>query len=233
MFDVDGTLTPSRGAIDPDFASWFIDFCDTHNVYLVTGSDKPKTLEQIGQNIYTKCRRVYQCSGNEVYEGTSLLRTSTIELPDTVYDIFDYWLNASQFPHRSGRHVEERPGLVNFSIVGRGCGRRAREAYVNWDKSVKERETIAKTLTNSLGKDFNFQVAGETGIDITRKGFGKEQVLTDFEESDTIVFIGDKCDVGGNDHDIAQAINAMPNGKYYNVSNWMQTWEILKTSELA
>lgn len=233
LFDVDGTLTPSRSVIDPDFASWFLSFCESREVYLVTGSDKPKTLEQVGQSIYNKCRRVYQCNGNEVYEGNSLMRTSVIELPEQIHEMFDYWLKASQFPHRSGRHVEERPGLVNFSIVGRGCGRRAREAYVSWDNSVDERRTIAATLSNAFGDKYNFQVAGETGIDITLKGRGKEQVLTDFEKSDSILFIGDKCDEGGNDHDIAQAVNAMPQGKYHNVSNWMQTWEILKTSESA
>ena len=26
LFDVDGTLTPSRGRIDPDFEQWFLKF---------------------------------------------------------------------------------------------------------------------------------------------------------------------------------------------------------------
>ena len=44
IFDVDGTLTPSRGTIDPQFKKEFLAFARTHNVYLVTGSDRPKTL---------------------------------------------------------------------------------------------------------------------------------------------------------------------------------------------
>ena len=47
IFDVDGTLTPSRGKIDNDFKKFFVEFCMNNNVYLVTGSDKPKTVEQI------------------------------------------------------------------------------------------------------------------------------------------------------------------------------------------
>ena len=45
IFDVDGTLTPSRGTIDPNFAKEFLQFANTHRVFLVTGSDKPKTVE--------------------------------------------------------------------------------------------------------------------------------------------------------------------------------------------
>ena len=50
IFDVDGTLTPSRGTIDAGFKEFFMDFCNKNNVYLVTGSDRPKTIEQIGED---------------------------------------------------------------------------------------------------------------------------------------------------------------------------------------
>lgn len=59
IFDVDGTLTPSRGLIDGDFAVFFSTFCAENDVYLVTGSDRDKTIEQIGEEIYSLCKRVY------------------------------------------------------------------------------------------------------------------------------------------------------------------------------
>ena len=51
IFDVDGTLTPSRKKINPQFALWFLYFSQNNTVSLVTGSDNPKTLEQIGPEI--------------------------------------------------------------------------------------------------------------------------------------------------------------------------------------
>ena len=48
IFDVDGTLTPSRGKISSDFEKFFLDFTQKHNVYLVTGSDYEKTDMTIG-----------------------------------------------------------------------------------------------------------------------------------------------------------------------------------------
>ena len=59
IFDVDGTLTPSRQEIDGDFAVFFGNFCAEHDVYLVTGSDKEKTIEQIGEEIYIALLNVF------------------------------------------------------------------------------------------------------------------------------------------------------------------------------
>ena len=61
IFDVDGTLTPSRQEIDMDFAVFFTDFCAEKDVYLVTGSDREKTIEQVGEEIYSPAQRVYNC----------------------------------------------------------------------------------------------------------------------------------------------------------------------------
>ena len=42
IFDIDGTLTPSRNPIDKEFKKQFINFCKYNKVWLVTGSDKDK-----------------------------------------------------------------------------------------------------------------------------------------------------------------------------------------------
>ena len=40
---------------------------------------------------------------------------------------------------RSGKHIEERPGLVNFSVVGRNATFGERKLYIEYDKNlVKE-----------------------------------------------------------------------------------------------
>ena len=55
IFDVDGTLTPSRQVIDPSFEAFMIKFCCKHDVYLVTGSDRQKTVDQLGLDICYSC----------------------------------------------------------------------------------------------------------------------------------------------------------------------------------
>ena len=56
IFDVDGTLTPSRQKIDPEFSTFMLNFACEHDVYLVTGSDRDKTLEQVGEELYNKSK---------------------------------------------------------------------------------------------------------------------------------------------------------------------------------
>ena len=83
LFDVDGTLTPSRGVIDSNFAKWFLNLCKRKNVVLVTGSDRPKTLEQLGEDIYNSCKKVYNCSGNDVYIAQEQIQYNGRILQDT------------------------------------------------------------------------------------------------------------------------------------------------------
>ena len=68
IFDVDGTLTPSRKKMEHEFWAPFLIFCREHDVYLVTGSDREKTVEQVGLDIFYTSKRVYNCSGSDAYE---------------------------------------------------------------------------------------------------------------------------------------------------------------------
>ena len=58
LFDVDGTLTPSRQKIDKEFSKFFSNFCKKNEVFLVTGSDRDKTIQQLGKTLYNKTKRV-------------------------------------------------------------------------------------------------------------------------------------------------------------------------------
>lgn len=225
IFDVDGTLTPSRGVIDPTFKKWFLDFCSKNNVYLVTGSDKPKTLEQIGSEIYNKCKKVYQCSGNDVWQQDKNVRTSSWTMPAALHQVLSGWLQSSKFPLRTGIHIEERPGMANFSIVGRGATQEQRAEYVEYDILNRERESIAFIINNEFS-NITATVGGETGIDIAPTGADKSQIITDFSKSDKLYFFGDRMDDAGNDKPLADAILTR-GGKNYKVKDWKHTWHTL------
>jgi phosphomannomutase len=102
--------------------------------------------------------------------------------------------------------------------------------YSDYDKQVKERSRIAQGF-NKRFPQYQASVAGEIGIDITVKGCNKSQILKDFDEAglyfEDIIFFGDKCDAGGNDYEIAEAV-AFGGGRVYNVKDWKDTWVKLK-----
>ena len=148
IFDVDGTLTPSRKKIVHEFWAPFLIFCRKHDVYLVTGSDRAKTLEQLGLDICYTAKRVYNCSGSDAYERNVNVYRDKWELPKKVERFLEDELAYSCFPIRTGVHIERRPGNVNFSILGRGgdLDFKQREEYVKWDTERLEREDILDRL---------------------------------------------------------------------------------------
>jgi phosphomannomutase len=228
IFDVDGTLTPSRGHIDNEFAIWFGNFCETHNVYLVTGSDKSKTIEQIGEYIYSKCKRVYNCNGNDIWEDNLNVRTNKWTLPEAAHDWLSEQLTSSKFRLRTGLHFEHRAGMVNFSIVGRNANKEQRAEYVVHDKLSNERNIISNNF-NLLFPTLQATVGGETGIDITPRGADKSQVLADFDPQQQIHFFGDAMHPQGNDYPLSKLIIDNNRGMCYNVIHWRDTWTHLKT----
>ena len=229
IFDVDGTLTPSRQQIDFDFLNFLLDFANRNDVYLVTGSDRPKTIEQIGKNLYFTCKRVYNCSGSDVYEKDILIYRDEWSLPSDAEEFLIDELNHSKFPIRTGNHIETRPGGVNFSVLGRGSEViiEERQEYVKWDINTGERRGIAERFKKKF-PEIGCQVGGQTGLDISPLGCDKSQILRDFEPQDTIYFYGDKLKEGENDYPLGHAIEERGLGMVFEVTDYHHTWNLLK-----
>ena len=221
IFDVDGTLTPSRQRIDTDFAVYFSTFCVDNYVCLVTGSDREKTIEQVGEEIYSLSKRVYNCSGSDVWEGENNVYTSTWTLPHEAEKWLRQECRISEFPLRTGLHIEKRPGMVNFSIVGRHATLGERKLYVKHDSKTNERARIAKEFKKRF-PDIQAVVGGETGIDIFPVGKDKAQIIDDFDKNDKLYFFGDRMDKDGNDYSLAQKVHYAKS-----VSGWKETKETL------
>ena len=229
IFDVDGTLTPSRKKITPEFFDEFFQFTEENDVYLVTGSDRDKTLEQITPEIYNNCKRVYNCSGSDVYEGDKNVYRDDWELPEKVERFLQDELDFSQFPIRNGNHIERRPGGVNFSILGRDKDPMlGREEYVKWNKIHSERRFIALRIMDMF-PDLSVVLGGQTGIDIGPLGADKSQILRDFTADDEIHFFGDRMESGGNDHSLGEAVKKM-GGFTYNVDSYKDTRDVIISS---
>lgn len=225
IFDVDGTLTPSRQKIDPDFLIFFNSFALANEVYLVTGSDRDKTIEQITHLLYCNCKRVYNCAGNDVYEGDLSVYRNDWTLPTDAAQHLLEELETSRFPVRTGTHIEERPGCINFSILGRGANQTERLVYSDWDSIKEERKGIAERFNDKFPELYAL-VGGVTGVDISTKGSDKGQIIRDFPDGD-IVFFGDRMEEGGNDRPLADAIRDNKLGMVVTVTDWKDTWNKL------
>ena len=97
IFDIDGTLTPSRNPIDKKFKNDFLNFCKYNKVWLITGSDKDKSIEQIGEDTWLAVDRAYQCSGNQVWSKGELIRQSNWECPDYLVSLLESFLERNSY----------------------------------------------------------------------------------------------------------------------------------------
>lgn len=230
IFDVDGTLTLSRTLMDPEFKEFFLKFITDNDCYIVTGSDYSKTLEQLGEDVMHNVKRSYNCSGNSIWENGLEVERNNWVLGNEERDFLSQELFRSKFDIRTGTHIEDRPGMVNFSVLGRGATTEQRVVYETYDKETHERKTIAalfnqKFYTNGVSA----QVAGATGLDIAPVGKDKRQVIDDFDDVN-VLFFGDMMQPGGNDEPLATAIQKRNNpqdGSIW-VKDWEHTFSILK-----
>ena len=225
IFDVDGTLTESRQQIDLSFEVYMIKFCCKYDVYLVTGSDRAKTVEQVGLDIYNRSKRVYNCSGADVYEKDHNVYKSDWKPSRKLINFLSDELDFSTFPHKTGNHIEHRPGGINFSILGRGQdSMKNRKEYVKWDINTTERILMSDRIKSEF-PDLNIQIGGQTGLDISDSY--KSQILRDFNSEDELVFFGDMMKEGQNDYPLAVAVDKR-GGTNYTVGRWQDTYKKLK-----
>ena len=222
IFDMDGTLTDARRPIDIDFHEFMLDFICKHHCVIVTGSDRPKTLEQLGLTLTNTFHRTYHCSGNHAFIGAREEYRNTWKMSREHHKFLVEKINTSNAPEKTGNHIEQRVGNVNFSIVGRNASWDQRKRFAEWDKIHQER-TLAAITFNETFDDVVAQVGGETSIDIFPQGHDKSQILKQYRDSRTI-FFGDKCMPDGNDYSISQECTHA----HQIDDGYRQTWNILR-----
>ena len=237
IFDVDGTLTPSRLPMTKEFQKFFLKWIQNNKFYLVTGSDLPKLQEQMC--FYDiDAERIFTCCGNQMWKpdpsivnvSAELIYDNKFEVSKKLKKLLGTILSNSSYPHRYGNHIEDRGSMVNFSIVGRDCTQEQREEYYRWDKEKGERKIIAQAIKEKF-PDLDAVIGGQISIDIYPKGNDKSQVLKHIEKRHSeskIIFIGDGIENGGNDYPLAELMNNLEGCDWYHTKGWEHTKEILE-----
>lgn len=227
LFDVDGTLTPSREEIDYDFRVFLVTFMQENKVSFVTGSDIKKTEEQLGRYLTRLSRFNFNCSGNSITQNDTVVYESDWKPSDELQQFLIKLLTTSNFAIKTGTHIERRPGSINFSIVGRNASKQERQRYVQYDNEHNERQSIQRLIESNF-PDVSAVVGGETGVDIFEKNKDKRQVLQYIPEKENVIFFGDMMQQGGNDRSLLDEIRETKRGISYNVVDWKHTFDILR-----
>ena len=242
LFDVDGTLTPAKSRMDKTFAKEFQEWQEDKLVYIVSGGSFPRIIEQLGSDIVENVQGVFACMGNVYYkrrkeerEWTLVYENKFKVLSRKVFfkDLTDI-INRSSYHTKTGRHYEERTGMVNLSVVGRNADQEQRSAYEEYDAGLKEREKIVIKLSSRY-PELDFVVGGAVSIDIFNRGNDKSQVVTrvlkDELENRRVKFFGDRTYFPGNDYSLAEILRNHPNGEVIAVETWEDTQRWIKEQQ--
>tara|TARA_Y100000593_G_C4219564_1_gene291073 strand:- start:83 stop:883 length:801 start_codon:yes stop_codon:yes gene_type:complete len=234
IFDVDGTLTPSRQKMTEEFKDFFKEWALRNTFYLVTGSDLPKLQEQMdGMEIHSS--GIFTCCGNEFWQVDPAVHpkyadniySNKFKPADNLIKYLEDTLDNSDYPIKAGQHIEDRGSMLNFSMVGRKCTLQERKDYFEYDKLTGERESIAKYIRENW-KDLDAVIGGQISIDIYPKGNDKSQIL-DIIKQDRLVepseyiFIGDRTEEGGNDYPLVKLMKETENCRPYQTDSWRRT----------
>ena len=230
IFDVDGTLTPSRQKMTEEFSKFFDKWSSENKYYLVTGSDLNKTKEQLPIAYVDRTEAVFTCCGNEMWKGDKQVYRKEFKPPQNLLTYLGEQLRMSDYPVKAGNHIEDRGTLLNFSIVGRNCSLQQRKDYYEYDTQVDERKTIAKYIKDNWN-NLDAVIGGQISIDIYPKGSDKSQILEHIEKENPkgeIIFIGDGIENGGNDYPLAELMDNIEGCDWYHTEGWEQTQKILE-----
>ncbi|HEX7724719.1 MAG TPA: HAD-IIB family hydrolase [Candidatus Paceibacterota bacterium] len=213
IFDLDGTLTPSKEFMRPGMARVLGELLSRVKVAVISGGGFPRFQTQFlrsfpptqdnlsnlyllptsGTRLYT-----YRREWQEVYR-----EDFTAEEKKRIMDAFKAVLTEVRFvaPEKLyGDLIEDRGSQITFSGVGQNAPISIKE---KWDPTREKRLKIVALLRPRLSM-CDIRLGGTTSIDVTRRGMNKAYGIHKLEQylhipiSD-MLFVGDALFTGGND----------------------------------
>jgi phosphomannomutase len=217
VFDLDGTLAPSKSSIDTEMATLLTRLLGVVRVAIISGGGWPQFNEQLlshlGHGDHLKRLSLLPVCGTKFYEYTTnwTLRYSD-DFTDDEKAKITHALNRvfaaiDLAPNRTwGEVIEDRGSQITYSALGQQAPLAAKKTF---DPDFVKRTAI-KARLDPLLPEFSVRLGGTTSIDITKagidKGYGVRQLSDVLAiEIGDMIFVGDALFPGGNDHAAEEA----------------------------
>ncbi|HEY4504398.1 MAG TPA: HAD-IIB family hydrolase [Candidatus Paceibacterota bacterium] len=216
-FDLDGTLTVSKGELGHKIADLLAKLLDEYKILIITGGNWKQFQKQFLSHF--KCSRdkldkltLIADSGGETYRyrnsNWQRIYSNTLSNRDVtkVHKAIKQALGqiSWQLPLvHYGERIEDRGAEITFSALGQNAPISEKLA---WDPNRRKRMELAEKL-RSLLPDFEANVGGSSSVDITRKGINKASALRQYFVDEKmkpgkLLYVGDALFPGGNDSSV-------------------------------
>ena len=218
VFDLDKTLTESRGGLDKEMSDLLCQLIAKKYVAVISGAAFAQFQKQLLD--FLPCSQCFDnlyiapLSGGGLYsfQNGGWKKLYEIMLDQTekqkIMDAFSKAFEETEFrpPQKIyGVLIEDRGGQITFSALGNEAPRELKE---QWDPNHQKRAKIKQSLEKYL-PDYTIEIGGLTSIDVRPKGIDKGYEIKKVADHlsiplNKILFVGDAVYAGGNDYSATQ-----------------------------
>ncbi len=222
IFDLDGTIAPSKSSMDKEMSRLICLLADRKHVAVISGGEFKQFKIQLlgalkGQKINYKNLHLFPTCSSIFYryeKGKWREVYAHVLSATEVKRIFSAFKQAYQElkykdPKKVyGKVIENRRTQVTFSALGQKVvhvlGNKGVALKEDWQKTQDIRPAMTKILRRLL-PDLEVRVGGATSIDVTKKGVDKAYGVRQIQKYlktpiSKMLFVGDKMSPGGNDY---------------------------------
>ena len=217
VFDLDGTLAPSKSSLAPKTAALLHALLGIIKVAVISGgaweqfekqllTDLPKDSCLANLSLLPTCgTKFFQYNG----KWTQLYSEDlTAEQRKKIIDSLNKAVDETGYRAKKlwGEAIEDRGSQVTFSALGQQAPLAEKE---KWDPDFAKRKKI-KAILDKLIPEFSIRMGGATSIDVTKPGIDKAYGIGKLRDTihlslKEMVYIGDALFPGGNDYPAEKA----------------------------
>jgi phosphomannomutase len=211
VFDLDGTLAPSKSAIDPEMGRLLRALLKVVKVAIISGGDlsqfKEQVLAHLPQDADLDKLSLLPTSGTRFLQHAGDWHTLYAEdlteaQKQKIIAALNTAVAASGFKADKtwGDLIEDRESQITYSALGQHAPLDAKQT---WDPDFEKRKKIKAALDPAL-PGFSVRLGGSTSIDVTLPGIDKAYGIGKLRDvlgvaTRDMVYVGDALFPGGND----------------------------------
>lgn len=229
IFDLDGTLAPSKAPMDSEMSSLLAKLLEKKKVAVISGGSYVQFQKQflasldcpagLLRNLYLfpTCSTSFYRYSEETRGGAesagewAQVYQEALSEEEKKKVLVAFLKTFQEMGYSSpkktwGQVLEDRETQITFSALGQEAPLSEKEV---WDPKQEKRQGMKKVLDKHL-PEFEVRIGGTTSIDVTRKGIDKAYGIGQIENhlgisKQEMLFIGDALFPGGNDYPVKEA----------------------------
>ena len=217
VFDLDGTLAPSKSSLDAEMASLLHDLLSVSKVAVISGGAwlqfERQVLSHLPQDERLAKLSILPTCGTQFFQYSGQWKRLyaedfTADEKEKIVGSLNKAVGTAGFPVEKtwGETIEDRGSQITYSALGQQA---PLEEKIKWDPDFAKRKRI-KAVLDALIPEFSVRLGGATSIDVTKPGIDKAYGIKKLQDIlgislKEMIYVGDALFVGGNDYPAEQA----------------------------